>query len=407
MPKRIRFIHKTKRLAKLRARHHRWLQLRKHPFVVPVITFLCLFFLTAFAFVAFNGHTVEPSDAHIVILSHDKKTETIPTRAKTVGELLQRLGIVVNEGDVVEPSASTIIPEDNFKINVYRARPITIVEGKHQMFSLTAATTPRTIAEQAGVTLYPEDRVSVAPADDFIKDGITAKVSIRRATPLTLNIYGTPAQVRTQTGTVGDLLKEKNIKLEGGDTVQPAVASTITANQQVFILRKGTQLLTEEQAIPTPVKTIKDNSLSYGTRVVRQAGSPGKKLVTFINNPDGQRQIIQEVTVQEAVTQIVAEGSFVDIPNDKTGIMAAAGISQGDYSYVNYIISRESNWHAGARNGSGCLGLGQRCPGSVLINACPNWDVDPVCQLRHFSGYASKFGGWGGAYAYWQSHGYW
>ncbi len=407
MRKRIKFTHKTKRLARLKARRLKLLQLRQHPFVVPVIAFLALFFIALIGFVFAGGRTLQPSDSHIVILFHDQKTETLPTRAQTVGELLKRHNITINEGDVVEPSVDTKIPEDNFKINVYRARPVTIVEGNHKISSLSAASTPRTIAEQAGVTLYPEDIVSIAPSDNFLRDGITAKVSIKRATPIRLNIYGSVFPVRTQASSVKDLLKEKNIKLAEGDTVQPAENSTITVNEQVFILRKGTALHTEEQDIPTPIRKIKDTSLSYGTVVVRQKGAPGKKIITYITTADGQRQVVQEVIIQAPVIQIVVEGSYLDISGDKTTIMAAAGISSGDYGAVNYIISRESNWHVNARNASGCLGLGQRCPGSILISACPNWDTDPVCQLRHFSAYAGRYGGWGGAYAFWQSHGYW
>lgn len=383
------------------------MELRRHPFIVPVTAFLVLFFVTIIVFVAMGSRTLQPSDSHIVILSYDKKTETIPTRAKTVGELLKRLNIVVNEGDVVEPSLSAAIPEDNFKVNVYRARPVTVVQGNIQKFSLSAALTPRSIAEQAGVTLFPEDQVTIAPSNNFLRDGITARVTIKRATPLTLNVYGTALQVRTQTSTVKDLLREKNVKLAKGDTVQPAPTATLTANQQVFVLREGTQLLTEEQAIPMPLRRVKDNSLSYGTIVVRQTGAPGKKLITYINGPGG-RQVVQEVIIEAPVTQIEAEGSYINISGDKTSIMAAAGIPASQYGYVNYIISRESNWRPNARNAGGCLGLGQRCPGSILISACPNWDVDPVCQLRHFTSYANnRFGGWDGAYTYWQSHGYW
>lgn len=421
MHKRTKFIHSAKRRAKRAERRERLLNLRHHPFVVPVLTFLVLFFVSLVAFVAFNGRTVTASDSHIVIFNNNKNVETLPTRAGTVGDLLKRLNITLNEGDVVEPTVDTPIVEDNFRVNLYRARPVTVVDGNHKMFSLSAASTPRSVAQQVGVSLYPEDQVSEAPSDDFLRDGITAKVTIKRATPLILNVYGTAVQVRTQASQVSDLLKEKNIHLAEGDSVRPALDTTITANQQVFILRKGTQLLTEEQTVAMPVHVVKDGNLSFGTTVVRQQGSDGKKLVTYIAKADGSRQVVQEVTIQAPVIQIVAEGTFVDIPTDKTDIMSAAGLSESDYSYANYIISRESGWCATKWQGEygncpayhgapsyGGYGLCQATPPGKMSTAGGDWATNPVTQMRWCSGYAhSRYGGWAAAANHWQVYHNW
>ncbi|MBI3624374.1 DUF348 domain-containing protein [Candidatus Saccharibacteria bacterium] len=390
-------------------RRQRFHRLKNHPFVVPVATFIGLFFMALAGYVVLNSHPVVASDSHLVILSHDNKRQTIPTRAKTVGDLLKAAQLTLHDGDVVEPTPDTLVQEDNFRVNIYRAKPVTIFDGDKQTHTLNAATTPRSVVTQAGIKLDPEDLVTIEAAGSILKEGVLGqKLVIRRAIPVSLNIYGIVVAVRTQATTVGGLLKEKNIKLAEGDTVQPAEDSPITPGKQIFILRKGTLVQTAEEIEPAPLQVVDDRSLSYGTLVIRQQGVAGKKLVTFIVDANGQRQVIQEVIIQSPVAQIVARGTFINISSDRTSLMAAAGISPGDYAAVNYIVSRESNWHPDARNAGGCLGLGQRCPGSALINACPNWDVDPICQLRYFTSYAdARFGGWGGAYAYWQSHGYW
>lgn len=84
----------------------------------------------------------------------------------------------------------------------------------------------------------------------------------------------------------------------------------------------------------------------------------------------------------------------------------------GDNYYAAYIYGNESGGHVvgncdtGARNGGGCLGIGQACPGSKLLAVCPNLDYD--CENSFFTGYAnSAYGGWAGAYAFWQGHGWW
>jgi len=85
--------------------------------------------------------------------------------------------------------------------------------------------------------------------------------------------------------------------------------------------------------------------------------------------------------------------------------MAAAGIAQSDWGYVDYIVKRESGWNPNATNrSSGACGLVQALPCSKV----PGNGYNPVDNLRWGSGYASgRYGGWAGAYAFWISHGWW
>ncbi|WP_239642521.1 transglycosylase SLT domain-containing protein [Microbacterium sp. B19] len=85
--------------------------------------------------------------------------------------------------------------------------------------------------------------------------------------------------------------------------------------------------------------------------------------------------------------------------------MAAAGISEADMGYVNYIVSRESGWNPNATNrSSGACGLVQALPCSKV----PGNGYDPVDNLRWGTGYAtSRYGGWAGAYAFWTANNWW
>src|SRR3989344_5141645 len=175
-----------------------WRGLSRHPFVIPVTTFIVLFFVTMVAFIGLNGRTIGASDSKVVKLSIDGKQQTILTRAQTIGDLLKRAKVTVNEGDVLEPTADTPILDDNFRINIYRARPVTIFDGDKRIQALSAATSPRSVAAQAGLVVYPEDKVDITSSDGFLKEGVLGqKVVIQRATPVFINLYGTPITVRT------------------------------------------------------------------------------------------------------------------------------------------------------------------------------------------------------------------
>jgi hypothetical protein len=126
------------------------------------------------------------------------------------------------------------------------------------------------------------------------------------------------------------------------------------------------------------------------------------------NGKEIGRTKIQEVTTQEPVTQIVAKGTFFDLSNDKSAVLTAAGISNSNYMYVNYVIEHESHWNPAAVNASGCTGLGQACPGSKLAAACPSWRSDPVCQMKFFNQYAvGRYSSWAAAYNHKVAYGWW
>lgn len=93
------------------------------------------------------------------------------------------------------------------------------------------------------------------------------------------------------------------------------------------------------------------------------------------------------------------------IGGNKESWMAAAGISPSDYTYVDYIISKESGWNPNAVNkSSGAGGLPQALPYSKTGCAVG----DPICQLKWANGYAvNRYGSWAGAYQFWISRHWW
>lgn len=284
----------------------------RHPFAVPVITIGVLLVLTGFAvWIAHSHSKPRHSSTYVVIVSHDHVQQTVPSREPTVGTLLARLHISLGQGDVVEPSLKTRINQDKFRINVYRAVPVQIADGSQRSFAFSAATTPRAIAQQTGQTLYPDDLVTTTPSENFLQTGAIGEVvNIKRSVPVQLILYGTPALVRTHSDTVSQMLAEKHITLHPGDTVQPGLNTPISANMQVFVLRKGTSIATEQQQIPMPVQTVDDPTLTTGTSAVRQQGSPGILLITYqVDQKTGTKTKLQSAVIQAPVTQIVARGT--------------------------------------------------------------------------------------------------
>lgn len=85
--------------------------------------------------------------------------------------------------------------------------------------------------------------------------------------------------------------------------------------------------------------------------------------------------------------------------------MAAAGIAESDWGYVDYIVSKESGWNPNAVNSSsGASGLVQALPCGKVPGSCFN----PVDNLKWADGYAKgRYGSWAGAYNFWTSNHWW
>ena len=311
------------RLQKLQLRFLRYRRLRwpkhlrkikimsRHPYATMGVTFAVLFVISIGAFIVINTVDHPVSNAYIVIVKHDGVEQTVPSDEPTVGALLAKLHITLNQGDVVEPSPATHINADDFRINILRASPVEIVEGTSKIFTFSAAATPRAIAQQAGLTLYPEDELTATPSPNFTSGGaIGETVNIKPSIPISLILYGTPIETRTAANTVGEMLSEKHLVLRNGDTVQPAANTPVTPNEQIFILHKGTKIVTATQGIPEPVQTVNDPNLSVGTDAIQQQGSPGVLLITYqVNEITGAQTQLQSVEIQPPVDEIEAIGT--------------------------------------------------------------------------------------------------
>jgi uncharacterized protein YabE (DUF348 family) len=398
----------------------------RHPVLIPGVTLFVLCAIAATTLLILNhGNGFKPPSAFIVIISHDDEQETVPTHESTVGTLLAKLGIVINKGDVVEPSLTTAINQEDFRINVYRAVPVEIIEGSQKTFTFSAATTPRSIAEQSGVTVYPEDNLSFVPVTNFVTQGtIGQEIVINPATPINVNLYGTPTVIRTHANTVGELLADNKIKLGQGDSVQPVASTALSSGVAVFVIHSGTQIQNVTQAIAMPTQVTEDSLLAYGTSAVLQQGSPGQEVITYQlnlqNNVVVSKTVLQTVVTSQPVTEIVAQGTNL---SGIKGDMALAGIAASDYQYADYIISHESGWCTDKLQGDigfcpvsppvslpSYLGYGlcQATPGNKMSSAGADWETDPVTQLIWCNGYAnSKYGGWYGAYVHWEDYGNW
>ncbi len=109
-----------------------------------------------------------------------------------------------------------------------------------------------------------------------------------------------------------------------------------------------------------------------------------------------QAQKAQE-DAQKAAEQAAANQLAAVI---KAASSQSVALTGSDAEYKLYIYNHESGNNPARTNGSGCIGLGQACPGSKLLKVCPT--LDYACEDNFFTNYAiARYGSWAGAYSHW------
>ena len=250
-----------------------------------------------------------------LVTIYDRGAEkTIVTKARTIREALKLAKFSIDERqDVVEPSLDSEMVAEKYNINIFRARPITIVDGNKRLKVTTAEQTPALIAKAAGIEVFEEDKTTLSNSDNMAVDGANMVMKIDRASMVNFVLYGKESVIRTHAKTVGELLKEKNIDPKKDDTLSVDRSAKIISGMKIELWRNGKQTITTEEDVKFEVEKVQDANRDSGYREVKQAGENGKKNVTYEiemkNGVEVSRKEIASVVTKEPKKQIEIVGT--------------------------------------------------------------------------------------------------
>lgn len=377
-------------------------------FVALAISFSGIIFIQSF-------HSVQAKDDNLKIITvfENGKRTSFKTKEDTVGKALRSQNIFIAKEDNVEPNLNEKLTDTDYNINIYRANPFIVSDGFQKIKVMTAAKTSKKIVEAAGLEIFDEDIIYDDTSKSTIEDGAIAILNIKRAKILNLKIFGKTEQVRTQAETVEQFLKEKKISLGENDQVSVDIKSKINNGSYFEIWRNGKQTITVEESVKFETEKIQDASKDSGFSEVRTKGEDGKKTVTYEvemrNGVEVSRKKISEIEIKASKKQVEVVGTKLQIivPTDHVSLMTQAGIPANDFSYAEWLISKESGWRVNASNPSGAYGLPQALPGSKMASAGADWRTNPVTQLKWMNGYVmGRYGSWANAKAHSQAKGW-
>lgn len=361
---------------------------------------------------AYAGH------GSVVNLYVDGGKRIVSTDAGTVGDVLTQFHVTLGPNDVVEPAADTPVNQLDFNINVYRARPVLIVDDGKPTVVQSAYQSPRQIASGAGLNLFAEDEVSMSTVTDFVQDDfVGTKVVIVRARPVQIVIGANTYNFRTQAQSVQQLLDEHKIQVAPSDLISVSPTDSIYAGQRIVINRINQNVVAVSEPIQAATQVNYDDSLPAGSQRIAQAGSDGVRqktyLVTYKDSTEIARSLLEDKVLKAATPTIVMRGRAVPTGSRADAVALAQELAadrgwtsdNGQWQSLYSLWTHEANFNPAAYNGAatgGACGIPQAHPCSKL----PGYPGDAYSQIVWGLNYiASRYGTPTGAWTYWLSHG--
>lgn len=346
-----------------------------------------------------------------VFVDYDGRIAEIESMSRNVEDVLGGAAISLSEGDLVVPELSARVLDGDF-ISVRTVKEVDLeIDGTPQTLVTTAATVGDVLEE-----LGPQGRnaeVSASRSDVLGRNVL----KIQTMKTVEVSIDGDSFERTTILPTVRELLLDLEVVLDEGDTVSRELEDILEDGDTIAIKRAGSKGDTITETLAFDTEEREDPSLIKGEKIVVQEGKVGKSVTTYdistLNGKESDRVVLAQSIVSKPVNEIVAIGTM-DVNDPSTKILTpnearalaksmvlARGWDESQYTCLNSLWTKESNWRVQAANpSSSAYGIPQSLPGSKMASVGADWRTNAKTQitwgLNYISGrYGTPCGAWG------------
>lgn len=193
---------------------------------------------------------------------------------------------------------------------VWAHKGVTVVEDGESRFVKTQAGTVGELLDQQGISIAEGDLVSPG-LEMAVEDAST--VVIRHAVPVTVETSGEPVELEVIGTTVADALIAAGMDVSSGVHAVPSLDTSIEPGMEICVADAYVRIVQEETEISFETTTAEDPSLPQGTRAVLTKGVPGKQVSIFrvlvVDGVEGLRSLVTERVVSEPIDEVVGIGT--------------------------------------------------------------------------------------------------
>lgn len=180
---------------------------------------------------------------------------------------------------------------------------------------ISANTTEDTVGEllsKNGIALDDNDVLEVSLSAKLEDD---MEIVIRRANTISISDEGGDTQIKMLAGTVGEALERAGIELGPKDEVYPDTATYVYAGMNINIIRVEVKYETQTEVLEYKEITRENNTVKKGQRLLMQEGKKGSQEhtieVVYKNGEEYSREVIETKVIQEPQDEIIYIGTYV------------------------------------------------------------------------------------------------
>lgn len=334
----------------------------------PLFVFLFLpVFMASFSGAFGQGMSSNHGAASKLEVSDGEHLFKFETYKPTVIEALTAYGMKIFLQDEVLPSRQSPLVGQTVRVKITKSLPVVIWDGEKKVLGRSTSNEPMIILAQNGIKVYPEDIVtSDLIIDPFSDQGAGQKVVIKRAPEINLLVDGKLMELRSWRNTLGEVLTEKNIKLNTTDQITPGLGTTIKKGLYVTITRIIEKDKETTIAVSPPVEYKDDYNVLVGQQRVISEGKAGTKIqrfhVTAQGNVELARTLVSEQVIVLPQPKVIMRGArpYSTGPWWETIVAAAGkyGVSAHDM-YKVMMCESHGDPNAGSYRNSKYKGLFQ------------------------------------------------
>ena len=277
----------------------------------------------------------------------------LATFSSDIEGALQAAGVEYADDDLIYPAPSESLASGD-SITVRTAKPVAVtVDGEEKTMKSTALTVDDLLSTMDGV--LPGAAVLAGDQEASAEDKITDGMELEVVSPKIVSIKdgGKVTYTSIAAKTVGDVLKERGIKVGSDDRVSPGVNEKLTAGTKIVVDRVEIQEFDLTEDFDAEPKYVDDENLEKGEERVVEEGMPGERERTIkkviVNGKEESKEVISENILTKPRPATIARGT----KESASGATGASAPAVADGSVWDELAQCEAtgDWSINTGNG--------------------------------------------------------
>lgn len=262
-----------------------------------------------------------------VVTKRGEQQCSILTYNQIAGNILSECGmrlfpadIVSLDGEVINPDHVLEYKDEPQRLVISPSTELIITEGNTSYSFVTNENNLRNALKQKGIEILPSDQIQ--PNLRSHLQGGNLEVNISRSKEIQIVYKDQIHKVRTTAKTVGEVLAEAGLTLEGLDFSNPPENNPLPSDGKIQIHRVDEEIILEQEAKPFPIQYQPASDIEIDKQIVIQPGAYGLSVkrirITYLDGEIVDRVLDAEWTAKEPETRIIGYGTKINIQTVNT-----------------------------------------------------------------------------------------